>query len=327
MQLDFQPVVERVRNAILLRKLRPGEYSRMPPDMNAVPNEYGCADAANILYSIGEMTRDPDERAAAIRTLQDFQDPASGLFREATHHPLHTTAHCLAALELFEAGPRYPVTAVEELLSRQTPREFLDSLDWEGNPWNESHKGAGLYTICFLTGMMTPAWRNDYFDDLDAHADPETGICRRGAATGKQELARHLAGNFHYLFCYLHARRAFPFPEKMIDSCIALYRDGELLEFFGEKFSFLEVDWVFTLHRATRQTPHRFRESRETLREFARKYHAFLCGEPWENAIGGDDLHALFGMVTAVAELQLALPGEIVTVCPLRSVLDRRPFI
>ena len=40
-----------------------------------------------------------------------------------------------------------------------------------------------------------------------------------------------------------------------------------------------------------------------------------------------NDLHALFGAVCALAELQLALPGELRSSVPLRNVLDRRPFI
>lgn len=38
-------------------------------------------------------------------------------------------------------------------------------------------------------------------------------------------------------------------------------------------------------------------------------------------------LHMLFGSVCALAELQTALPGKIITEKPLRLVLDRRPFV
>jgi len=40
-----------------------------------------------------------------------------------------------------------------------------------------------------------------------------------------------------------------------------------------------------------------------------------------------DDLHALFGAVCCVAELQRFLPGSVITEKPLKLVLDRRPFI
>ena len=42
---------------------------------------------------------------------------------------------------------------------------------------------------------------------------------------------------------------------------------------------------------------------------------------------GLNDLHALFGAVCCLAELQAALPGEITSEKPLKLVLDRRPFI
>ncbi len=328
MKLDYQPVISHIHQAVEERQLNPGEYSRYLPGPDAVPNEYGCADAANILYSIGKMERDPARRAAAVRTLQNFQNPETGLFEEGTHHPFHTTAHCIAALELFDAGALYPVAAMRQYLKRDALCAFLDQLDWSGNPWNESHRGAGLYSALTLTGETSPEWSEWYFGNLDAHTDPVTGISRKEAvATGKSELCRHLAGHFHYLFCYLHARRAFPCAEKLIDSCITLYREDKLLENFGRKFGFLETDWVFTLHRATRQTPYRFNESRSLLRDFAEKFRTFLVEDEWKKEQGGEDLHALFGTITAVAELQLALPGEILTDLPLKNVLDRRPFI
>ena len=96
MKLDFQFVIDRAWQAVKERELRPGEYCRFLPEENSVPNEYGCADAANILYSIGKMERCPERRLAAVKALQAMQDPETGLFQEETHHPLHTTAHCLA---------------------------------------------------------------------------------------------------------------------------------------------------------------------------------------------------------------------------------------
>ena len=71
-------------------------------DRELVINPYGCADAANIRYMIGEFPATSAERENWIINLQGFQNPISGLFEEATHHPYHTTAHCVAALELFE---------------------------------------------------------------------------------------------------------------------------------------------------------------------------------------------------------------------------------
>lgn len=59
-------------------------------------------------------------------------------------------------------------------------------------------------------------------------------------------------------------------------------------------------------------------------RQFAFKYPGFLDhtkDEMW------NDLHMLFGAVCCIAELQIALPGELRSSFPLKQVLDRRPFI
>ena len=91
--------------------------------------------------------------------------------------------------------------------------------------------------------------------------------------------------------------------------------------------SFAEIDWVYCLNRASRQTPHRFEEGRDALHAMAETYTAFLLGlDPAEHG-PMSDLHSLFGAICAVAELQQALPGMITTARPLRLVLDRRPFI
>src|SRR5262249_50372912 len=71
----------------------------------ALPDPYGCADAVNILYTLGRLPRDRRARTALAEVLGGLQDPASGMFREATHHEIHTTAHCVAALELLDVKP------------------------------------------------------------------------------------------------------------------------------------------------------------------------------------------------------------------------------
>ncbi|MBQ2461282.1 MAG: hypothetical protein II504_02485, partial [Clostridia bacterium] len=110
-------------------------------------------------------------------------------------------------------------------------------------------------------------------------------------------------------------------------SCIRMYDEKALDEPFGRTCGFCEIDWVFCLNRATRQTPHRFDEAKARLRDFAEGFVAYLdqvdetTDETW------NDLHCLFGAMCALAELQIALPGEIQSTYPLKLVLDRRPFI
>lgn len=290
-------------------------------------NEYGCADAANILYTIGRFPP-PPARPAWVACLRRRQDPATGLFREATHDPIHTTAHCAAALELFDARPAHPLAGLAGVRDRQRLEEFLAGLEWEWNPWGASHRGAGLYAALVLAGEAPAEWEDWYFDWLWREADPETGFWRRGcvAAGGDAMLFHHLAGSFHYLFNCEYARRPLRYPERVVDSCLRIEAE-ELFPPLGCTVGFAEVDWVYCLNRAVRQCGHRFDECRRALEGFAAGYAAYLTGLDPASDDGLNDLHQLFGAVCALAELQQALPGLLRTERPLRLVLDRRPFI
>ena len=97
-------------------------------------------------------------------------------------------------------------------------------------------------------------------------------------------------------------------------------------ESFGRGQRFLDIDWAFTLNRASVQSGYRLSESRERLKAFAHGYTEYLessdFSEPqWR------DLHLMFGAVCALSELQAALPGLLRSRRALRQVLDIRPFI
>jgi hypothetical protein len=310
----------------------PGVYARWRapgPGRHLDPNAYGCADAANLLYTLGRFPRDPRTRAGFVAALRGFQDPASGLFREPTHDPIHTTAHCLGALEIFDAGPAHPLAALAPLEAPGAVETFLDGLDWRADPWLESHRGAGAWAARVLAGEATAAWQERWLAWLARECDPRTGLWRRGCveppfAWGASRFP-HLAGTFHYLFDHEHARRPHPHPAALVDTCldIALCREWPL----GESVSFAEVDWVYCLARAHAQSGRRREDVLAALRAFARRYADFLLALDLDSDDGANDLHRLFGAVCALAELQRVLPGELHTASPLRLVLDRRPFI
>ena len=125
MKRDITKYIENAKRIIDKHSLGEiGAYSRWlwQPEDDTKPrrdlglNEYGCADAANILYMIGAFPAEANERAAWVKVLQDLQQADTGLFVEETHHTIHTTAHCIAALELFESKAKYPLTALHKYL-------------------------------------------------------------------------------------------------------------------------------------------------------------------------------------------------------------------
>ncbi|MDR1283560.1 MAG: hypothetical protein LBK99_22470 [Opitutaceae bacterium] len=343
----MQPVISAALSTLEAAQLGEGRYARWLGKESerrdadgATLNPYGCADAANILYTLGLFPANLRERNEWVRTLQEMQDAESGLFHEGTHHTCHVTAHCTAALELFDARPLYPLREWERLDARGELERFLDELDWEKDPWNASHQGAGVYAARVITGEASSEWETRYFAWLWREADGVSGFWRRGtvgatggetkSGSGTKPLFHHLAGSFHYLFNHEHARRPLRFPEAMIDSCLRIRREN-LWPALATVVSFSDIDWVYCLTRAVRQCGHRFGEVHVALHEFAMDYCDFLSGlvriaeerrtPPFE------DMHMLFGALCALAELQTALPGVIRTKNPLRLVLDRRPFI
>lgn len=329
--MNIDRLIEKIAHVVERHRIEEGVYSRWlwqneKGDRELGKNEYGCADAANILYTIGAFERDPEKRRSWIKTLQEMQHPETGLFTEATHHTIHTTAHCIAALELFDAQPLYPLTGLKHLLDREKLYDFLDSLNWEGKPWPQSHQGAGLYAAMVITRTCDLQWQRDYFNWLREHCDPELGMSYRGR-TGKDIPAHHMYGWFHYLFNHEYARQPIPYADRLIDSCIDMYVNKTMDKAFGRMVGFMEIDWVFCMNRASRQTAHRFDEVKALLKDFAQSYIPWLESLDPETDDGFNDLHMLFGAVCALAELQQALPGTIETTVPLKNVLDRRPFI
>ena len=330
---DITPIIKNIEKAVESHKLAAGSYARWlwqdkDGSRELLENPYGCADAANILYTISAFPKDPEERAEWVKALSAMQGE-DGLFREKTHHPIHTTAHCAAALELFDASPARPCTALLKYLDHGSLRELLDGLNWSENPWADSHKGAGIYVALNLTDAADKAWNDFYFKWFSDNADPETGMWMkpRGADIEMRAPLYYMAGSFHYLFNHEYARMPLMYPEKMIETCLKMYDEGQLPRDFGTKADFIEIDWIFCLTRASRQTPHRFYEIRERLEDFAEKYLDFWFNADYEKDESINDLHRLFGGVCGLAELQATLRGKLLSEKPLRLVLDRRPFI
>lgn len=313
---------------------KPGEYARWlwqneKQNRELGINEYGCADAANILYTIGYFPTDKEEREGFVATLQNMQDEKTGLFTEATHHPIHTTAHCSAALELFDAKPKYPYYDLEKYKDKDELYAFLDSIDWTVNPWRDSHRGAGIYAAFANAGQADKEWTKWYFDWFWENADETTGFWKKGCGF-PAKMFFYMAGGFHYYFNHEHAHMPIRYPDKIIDSCLAMYYDNSISYDniqFGTKTGFIEVDWVYCITRSMRKTPHRFEECKKVLTEFAEFFINQLNAIDTKTHDGFNDLHSLFGTVCALAELQQALPGMLKTERPLKLVLDRRPFI
>lgn len=321
---DVRKIVERHNTGEI------GGYIRVLPDAGnengkLTADVYGCACAANILYTINEFPIMPNEREQFIKKLQSFQNKENGLFENPGNYETHTTAFVSGALDLFDAKPLYQGYGLAGYQTKDGLNHFMEEIDWKQAPWLGSHLGAGIYASMLLTGMSTDEWEDTYFEWLDNNADPKTGLWRKGAL-GVADPFHYLAGTFHYVFNYEYAKRKLPYPKELLNTCINAYYDGVCMDFTKE-LGWADIDYSYLLARVQRRAGVQYEESQKILKEIADGLIGQLKSMDLSKAKIAMDLNTLFAIVSALAALQDALPGYIRTSKPLRLVLDKRPFL
>ncbi len=328
---DLRPFIDQVEIIVRQHALgAPGEYRRwlwqdQKEGRDLASSPYGCANAVNILYTIGRLPAEPEERAAFVSVLQSYQDPESGLFSYPGNYESHTTAFLAGALDLLDARPLYRAVGFEKYYSREALFAFLDQIDWQEAPWLGAHLGAGIYGSMVMTDTADDVWEDYYFAWLDSNADPLTGLWKKGE-TRKAPLFHYLAAAFHYVFNCEYARRAIPYPKELLNTCIQAYEDGECGD-FATSMGWSDIDYTYLLAHVQRRAGERYEETQSILRKIAEGLIGQLLAADVARSEQLNDLNTLFALVSALAVLQEALPGEIRTSKPLRLVLDKRPFV
>ncbi len=292
-------------------------------NLGCVP--YGCANAANILYTINEFPEDGKERTAFIKVLQDFQNKDSGIFEDADNFPTHSTAFVSGALALFDAKPFTTVKGFSEYTTKEGLFRFLDNIDWAKQPWLGAHLGSGIYASMILTGTVSDEWEDYYFEWMDSNADPKTGLWKKDALEGAEPFA-YLASTFHYIFNYEYAKRAIPYPKELLETCIKAYNDGVCPD-FTTTIGWSNIDFTYMLATAQKRAGIKYDETQQILKEIADGMIPQLLAMNPIDSEDLNDLHNLFAIVCALAVLQDALPGYIRTSKPLQLVLNKRPFL
>jgi hypothetical protein len=335
---DLRPLIKEIKAIVDTHYLgKPGEYSRWisqdatnSRDLGSTP--YGCANAVNILYTIGELSNSFTGREAFIRVLQGFQNERNGLFEVETNFSTHTTAFVAGAFNLLDSKPQYLPTGFNQYADKEGLYALMESIDWVNDPWLGAHKGAGIYGSMVVTGYATDEWEDYYFDWLDDNADPVTGLWKKASIYNEDgtlkgaPLFHHLASTFHYVFNYEYAKRALPYPKELLDTCITAYHSGACPK-FDKVIGWADIDFTYLLCRTQRRAGTRYEESQQILKEIADGFIGQLLKMKDNTYETLNDLNNLFAVVCALAVLQDALPGYIRTSKPLKLVLDRRPFL
>ncbi|MFB7249486.1 hypothetical protein [Microbacterium sp. NPDC056234] len=280
---------------------------------------YGTADAIGILATFDRLDQDVLSRDTLSWSLRSLQR-TDGRFVDDSHGVLHATATGIGGLFLLGARPEPPAFLTDMFeVDRVAP--FLDGLDWS-NPWLASHDAAGLLAIATMTGVRHPGWWSEYFRWLDLHVDPTTGLWP-SSNIGRLEDWPGLFGNlgcsFHLHFLLRHHGRRIPAAHAVVDTCLDIASGTEIV-FGANAWGYPQLDWAYSLARATAQSGHRAAEATSMLCRLAEALSA-------SGDVDETDLHTVGAIAALVAELSAALGEIIVTGEASSPTTDLRPFI
>lgn len=307
---------------------RAGAYASRPGGDQ--PELYGIADLACVLHTLGRLHPTDAQRREWADAFAAFQDAGTGNYVErgpASHVELHATAYAIAAMQLLDLEPRYPLAFLDPHRPPASVAGFVDGLDWRSWVYLESHRGAGLGSVMAIAGAVDPSpWFDAYFRALESHLDPVNGMF--GDDKPPEGDLDQIGGTFHYAFLYEWAHRRLPYASARIDSVLALQRDGGLWDEANPLW--LTLDGAYLLTRGMRHSAYR-RVEVEAAVAGAVETAASVALDPAARAevFGGPmGTHALVAVLSLLAEAQDFLGAEVVvTGRPLGLVLDRRPFV
>jgi hypothetical protein len=218
------------------------------------PDLYSSCDIAQIRAIMGENLKTSlgeTQRKQWIDHINSFVDRRSGplhgsYFDTYGHSSLHANGMVMCALGALGGRQALPVSLYQEFDSVAKVGPWLEKLDWH-KQWGGSHLFWGG-VIPFSFSRNCPAgWKEAVLAWLDANLDPKTGWWRRGVPHADRH--QPLGGSVHILPVYQHHGRRFPYPERVIDSVLALQlENGRWLASRNEHvMSYLELDALYAL--------------------------------------------------------------------------------
>jgi hypothetical protein len=276
---------------------------------------YGSCDIAHMRTVMGEdlqATVPAARRAEWCGFINSFADPDGGYRDRLGHSALHANGMVIGALGALGGRQPHPVRLYDEFDRPETVGPWLGTLAWE-KAWSTSHAFWGGVHCFSFSARATPEWLDAAFTWLDANLDPETGWWRRGVP--HQDRHQGLGGAVHLLPLYEHHHRPFPYPERVIDSVLALQLpDGSWLA-PGDRsarlhvMSYLELDALYALILMRREAPgYREAEILAAARRYgrlARTYYARHAAELYAL-----HPHYVLAAVGTFGGLQQLLPDE-----------------
>jgi hypothetical protein len=180
----------------------------------------------------------PEQRNEWLDYLIAGQDEETGLYidpifkseeRTSAQHTdellfWHSTTFILSAVKVLGGMPKYPVSAVHDILTPKRMVSFIERLPWEQSTWVVGNWTYGIGSLVAHDYGVTQEPANleamdAFFDWHDSHQLPDTGWWDLG---GNQPVRHQQYGGYHTLMVYWMYDRPVRNPDKMIESTLSL---------------------------------------------------------------------------------------------------------
>lgn len=232
-----------------------GPYGCYRGGQRTRPDLYASCDVAEIRAIMGEdfaASLSGGQRGEWIGHINSFVDrrpdhPADGSYFDTHgHSSLHANGMVIGALGALSGRQAERVLLYEPFSTAERVLTWLERIDWS-HQWQASHLlWGGIVPFSFSRSCPT-GWCDEVFGWLDRNLDPKTGWWRRGTAHADRH--QPLGGSVHILPLYQHHKRPFPYPERVIDSVLALQLPNGRWLANGDVhvMSYLELDALYAL--------------------------------------------------------------------------------
>ena len=273
---------------------------------------YASCDAAIARYIMGEnlkKTLSPSQRREWVSYINSYQQPADGSYTERFNHSeFHANGMTVGALGILVGRQKYPVMLYEAFDTVKKVVPWLEQINW-AKQWGASHLFWGGIHCYSLSKRCTSKWLDTVFRWLNRNLDEQTGWWRKG--TVYTDRHQPLGGSVHILPLYQHHHREFPYPERVIDSTLALQLpNGRWLNRAKDQahvMHYLELDALYALYYMSYQTEG-YRKS--DIIASVNKYADLVCAY-WSNPVSGWEQqhpHRILSLVGTFGLLQKLLP-------------------
>jgi hypothetical protein len=260
--INLDEVRQRLLEFCESRQDREGPYGAYRMKQGRRTDLYSSCDLAIARTISGEDFRETlsdTQRNEWVEHINSFVIKAGrnrGAYSDTYNHShRHANGTVIGALGPLGGRQPYPVPVYKELDAPEKVEPWMEWVPWQ-RAWAASHHFWGGAHCFSMSKRCTREWMDAVFAWLDANLDEKAGWWRKGVP--HKDRHQGLGGAVHILPIYEHHDHAFPYPEPLIDSVLAMQLpSGSWYDRPGpvDPVSYLDLDALYALIFAGKRAP------------------------------------------------------------------------